>query len=297
MNITFLGTGAAELNPNPFCHCIHCETARKLIAEGKFKPRKRTATMLGSKVMMDFGPDVMAASMDYSAPMTELEDVFITHTHEDHFCFSNINVLSMTKEPLGQPVNFHLSPQGHKWVMDMIETTSKLYNPVMAMKTLIDDGFVKFNVITPYETNMIGGMEVYAVQSNHMSYGEGEYSLNYRLTLENGKKLFYVTDSGLYSEENLKILEGSECDCLIMEGTRGLRETPEHFSHLNGELFCKNVKNFIKHGIIKENAAVYATHIATSPEFFTSDEAYQQYLNENCGGVPVLTYDGLKVEL
>ena len=59
----------------------------------------------------------------------------------------------------------------------------------------------------------------------------------------------------------------------------------------------KNVKDFIKHGIIKENAAVYATHIATSPEFFTSDEAYQQYLNENCGGVPVLTYDGLKVEL
>jgi len=296
MTITFLGTGAAELNPNPFCHCVHCEEARRLIAAGTYKPRKRTATMLGNQVMVDFGPDVMAASMDYSAPMTELEHIFITHTHEDHLSIPNIGVLTMTKEPLGRPVNIYLSPQGYKWIFDMINATSKLYSPVMALSNLQNDGLIKFHSFTPYENHKVGDMEVYAVQSNHMSYGAGEYALNYRFTLADGKKILYVTDSGLYSDYNLKMLGNSKCDMVIMEGTRGLRETHDESSHLNAELFCRNIKNFIEYGIVKEDAKVYATHIATSPEFFLHDDTYQKYLNENCGGVPILAVDGLKVE-
>ncbi len=297
MNITFLGTGAAELNPDPFCHCDYCEKVRKMISEGTYKPRKRASTLLGKNTLVDIGPDVMAASMEYSAPFTEVDNIFITHTHEDHFCFSNINVLSMTHSPIGKPVSIYLSPEGFKWVNDMIDATSKLYNPISGMTHLIEQGLISFKSITPYESHTIGGMEIFAVQSNHMSYGQDEYALNYRFTFKDGKKLLYVVDSGLYSEKNLKALAGSDCDCLIMEGTRGFMETPENYSHLNAENFCKNVCDFLEYGIIKKDAAVYATHIATSPDIFCRNNDYQRYLDDNCGGKPVLAYDGLVAKL
>lgn len=58
----FLGTGAAEMYPNPFCSCEKCERV----------------------TCIDFGPDVLAASQQYNAPLYDLRNIYLSHTHEDH---------------------------------------------------------------------------------------------------------------------------------------------------------------------------------------------------------------------
>ncbi|NLD87467.1 MAG: hypothetical protein GX633_04340 [Clostridiales bacterium] len=295
MNITFLGTGAAEMNPNPFCNCSHCETARKLISEGKRKPRRRSCAMLGTRTCVDFGPDVMASVMDFGVSFTELRSIFITHTHEDHLSFSNINVHSMTARPSEHAVTVYMSPEGFRWLFGLM-AESKHHSPVTGMEDLIKRNLVRFAPFEPYRDHKIDGMIVFAVQSNHMSYGEGEYALNYRFTFPDGKRLLYVADSGLYSEDNLKALEGSSCDVLIMESTRGIMETPEHHSHLNGLNFIENVRRFSEYGIISPDAKIYATHLATSTDNYLSDEDFENRLKEGDGRI-ILAYDGMKADL
>ena len=90
MNMRFLGTGAAELYPNPYCDCEVCERARRAK-----EIRLRSAFLLNEHNMVDFGVDVLAASALYDIPLYAIENVFITHTHPDHFCLDNIGAATM----------------------------------------------------------------------------------------------------------------------------------------------------------------------------------------------------------
>lgn len=70
INMIFLGTGAAEMYPDPFCACERCERVR---LDGE--------TLLADiYTCIDFGPDVLAASQQYNAPLYDLRNIFITHT-------------------------------------------------------------------------------------------------------------------------------------------------------------------------------------------------------------------------
>ena len=54
----FLGTGAAELYPNPYCNCEFCESLRQ---SGE-APRKRSSLLLDAHTLVDLGPDALAAA-------------------------------------------------------------------------------------------------------------------------------------------------------------------------------------------------------------------------------------------
>jgi L-ascorbate metabolism protein UlaG (beta-lactamase superfamily) len=57
-------------------------------------PRKRSALLVDETICMDFGPDVLAASVQYNAPLYNLKDIFITHTHYDHLSVESIKRLT-----------------------------------------------------------------------------------------------------------------------------------------------------------------------------------------------------------
>ena len=95
----FLGTGAAEMIPDPFCRCPICADARKNPAH----VRLRSMLLLDEKNLIDFGPDLGAACAKYALDLTGLERIFVTHTHQDHFCMANAGLVHMSrtrKEPL-----------------------------------------------------------------------------------------------------------------------------------------------------------------------------------------------------
>ena len=280
----FLGTGAAELYPNPFCNCETCQRARR---EGAI-PRKRSALLVNAETLLDFGPEVPAASQMYNAPLSSVRQVFITHTHEDHFSRSTLDILTMSRTRFGDPLIFYMSPEALSWVETVEkEQAGRFY------QSLRSHDVARFCPLEPYKPHQIGGMEVFAVQSNHHGEGEGELALNYRLTLADGTKLLYVTDSGLYSKDNLLALKDSRCNVLVMEGTNGNREVPRDAGHLNAAHFCENVANMAEYGVIARDARVYVTHINQVNSF--SHAEYQAYLDENCVIPAVVAYDGMTI--
>ena len=59
MELLFLGTGAAQGYPAIFCRCENCEAARQ---RGGRSIRRRSALLVNDDLLLDFGPDVMAAA-------------------------------------------------------------------------------------------------------------------------------------------------------------------------------------------------------------------------------------------
>ena len=70
MTISFLGTGAAEGIPAPFCRCAACENARKV---GGKEVRMRMGVLIDSTLLIDFSPDAFVEAMRFGADYTALQ--------------------------------------------------------------------------------------------------------------------------------------------------------------------------------------------------------------------------------
>src|SRR6266568_1869386 len=91
LSLTFLGTGAAQGYPDPFCSCANCEGARLL---GGPSVRRRAAAILNDDLLLDFGPDLIGSSAALGVPLTNVRHVLVTHFHSDHFDPSNFLIRS-----------------------------------------------------------------------------------------------------------------------------------------------------------------------------------------------------------
>ena len=83
----FLGTGAAEGIPTPFCRCRVCENARK---KGGKEVRMRSGFRVSRELLIDFGPDLFAGCVKTGTDLYDLKYLLITHTHEDHLDIGNL---------------------------------------------------------------------------------------------------------------------------------------------------------------------------------------------------------------
>lgn len=285
----FLGTGSAEMYPNPYCDCDVCQRAR----ENKEQPRLRSAFRIDDRNMIDFGPDILAASLLFDEPLSMLDTVFITHTHDDHFCVPNICMMTLTNKRKGHmPIRFYLSKGGVQWVNDYNRAVRPLYSYQPGMEALCESNAIELCPVTPYEWFEAGGMRVFAVESNHC-ISQRELALNYLFCLPDRRKLLYVLDSGLYSEKNLVALEGQKAEMLIMEGTFGSMPVERDCSHLNAEHFIEQVHTFRERGIIAQDAQVWVTHISQVNTF--DHAAYQQYVHSMSDMNIAIAHDGLVV--
>ena len=283
----FLGTGAAELFPNPYCDCDVCQRARR---EGAI-PRKRSALLMDETTMVDFGPDVMAASQMYDAPLSKVQDVFITHTHEDHFSIANIEAMTMADFRKGHfPIRFYLSEKGYAWLQryrQAVETVG-----MRGFSRLEEKGRLELKPVKPYAWFEAAGMRVFAIESNHRA-NEGELAINYLFDRGEKGKLLYACDTGLYEAHNLEALKGQQADMLIMEGTMGNIQLDKSNGHMNAEHFVEQVENLMAAGALKEDARIFVTHINQVQSF--SHAEYQQYLSRNSKANIVVAYDGMRV--
>jgi len=286
----FLGTGAAELYPNPFCNCEFCEALR---ASGE-RPRKRSSLLMDAHNVVDFGPEVLAAAQMYNARLYDVDNVFITHSHEDHFCFSNVEVLTMTPQRDTKPLNIYMSEKAVDFVNRYMEALRPVYRAgETGIEMLIRQGKVVLHAVKPYTHFTVGDMDVFTIESNHIANGQDEHAINYIFTKPDGTKLLYACDTGLYSEENLEILKDIKLDTVVMEGTFGdVFVEGARASHLNAENFVKQMENMLKFGVITEKTAVYMTHINQVQHL--NHAAYQAYMDEHSPVKVIIAYDGMK---
>ena len=107
MRVTFLGTAAANAFPEAFCKCNNCEQARKL---GGLSLRKRSSVLVNDDLIIDLGPDIMAASQIHGCLLTNVQYCLQTHPHADHMDLSHLLSRSPDFGTVGTPIlNFYAS--------------------------------------------------------------------------------------------------------------------------------------------------------------------------------------------
>jgi phosphoribosyl 1,2-cyclic phosphate phosphodiesterase len=87
MRLLFLGTAAGEGYPSIFCECDNCRDAR---ARGGRNLRLRSALLVNDDLLLDMGPDLVAAAHRYNLRFSTIRTALITHAHGDHFHSPNI---------------------------------------------------------------------------------------------------------------------------------------------------------------------------------------------------------------
>src|SRR5262249_35597549 len=81
MQIRFLGTAASEGFPDAFCDCDNCRAARE---RGGKSLRRRSAARVDDELLIDFGPDLMAAALMDGFSLAGIRWCIQTHEHADH---------------------------------------------------------------------------------------------------------------------------------------------------------------------------------------------------------------------
>jgi glyoxylase-like metal-dependent hydrolase (beta-lactamase superfamily II) len=81
MNITFLGTAAAEGFPAVFCNCGYCREARRL---GGKNIRTRSQTLINDDLLIDLPADTYSHFLYNGICGDTIRNLLITHSHADH---------------------------------------------------------------------------------------------------------------------------------------------------------------------------------------------------------------------
>lgn len=284
----FLGTGAGEGTPNPFCTCRICENARKI---GGREIRMRSSFMLDSHTVIDIGADYFAQSALYSAPLTDVTDVLFTHMHDDHINYTFIWERFVKRSERTTPLNIYLTEEAYSYFSDFYFTSrlTKNCNPWFCPENV---NIIRLEYGRQYT---VGDYKVTAVPANHFTAFE-ENGANY-LIEKNGKALFYAVDSGMFTSDAYKLLKGRELNSFIGECTFPTEDkyVNETGSHMDISMCIKNLDILYDSKAITENTKIYLTHISPFSKTHAELTEYMQRLDR-----PYrvnVAYDNLSVDL
>ena len=280
-----IGSGSAEAIPDPLCSCELCRNAR---LKGGKEIRSRSSFRLNDDTQIDFGPDQLYQSVVLGNDLTVLKNLLITHSHEDHFTFTELGLKEMAVETSCDPLNIYLSRRAFDWYREAV----KVYSPP---GYYTDERFYRFVPLDYGERYEVGELGVMPLRGNHRSHGEGEYSVNYLVALENGKTLYYACDTGYFFEETFAYLKSCRLDFLVIEGTFGdalTNERPDN--HLGCVGVLAVVRRLLEQGTLTAASSVYITHI-NHKHTLTHEKMAEYYADRNPGVAITVGYDGMEI--
>lgn len=283
----FLGTCAADGMPNPFCVCKICQDARQNPRHQRF----RSMMLLDEKNLIDFGPDLNAACAKAGVELSILENIYITHTHVDHFCHSNVGLMEMSITRREAPVDVFLSEAGYERAVMLMQAFGDdltAYDPAGHL----GNDQVRLHPVkvgTPFKQ---GGYQILAVPTTHR-VSESETAVNY-LFEKDGFRLLYACDTGYYQPEAIELLRGSQVDVLVLEATWGNRTDTDTASHLNCTAYLEMLDMLQKADIIRPDTKCYASHI--NHKHGLTHDLMQQWFDEHAKLSVTVAWDGLRTD-
>lgn len=287
----FLGTGAAEGFPNPFCRCEACLAAQRS-ADPRLK-RRRSALLLNDETMIDFGPDAMFACAAYGASLHELRNVFLTHSHEDHFSYWNLAYMIMSETWGDRYISMYMSREARGLIEQFIDFGKHCGHPDVESQLQATEKHYRLVTLEPFRTYRIDGMNVMAVYGRHSGFAAGEGSLNYYFETPQQGNVFYASDTGRLYDGTYEALRGKQLDTLIIEGSFGKKPLDPASGHLWQETLCEAIDRLSAQGTITAATQIYVTHIAHHGQYTHYD--YEAYLQSRYGDKIHVAYDGLRV--
>jgi len=254
MNLTFLGTAASEGYPNAFCDCANCESARELRGPNL---RMRSAALVDDTLLLDLGPDVMAASLVQGISLAAISFCLLTHEHADHLDASHLSSRSPGCGVVDAPR------------LELVATAGALRRAADSLsRRMPADGLLdpevqrRLNLIAraiePGQTVCVGPYRVTAVPASHDS--EHLTALLYVIERD-GRALFYATDTGPLPEEAWAVLRawGGAFHVVVLDHTFGLEGRAT--THLNADQFVETVGRLRDEGRLADGCRIFAHHL------------------------------------
>jgi len=284
MLITFLGTAAANAFPEAFCKCHNCEQARRL---GGASLRKRSAAIVNDDLLIDLGPDIMAASHLHGCSLTNVNYCLQTHPHADHLDLSHLLSRSLEYGTLGTPcLHFYASPETIERAAQTFERDLEGYSLLSteAEKRLN----LKLYAVEALEPFMAGRYRVTAFPANHApTLGAMLYAIE-----AEGRSIFYGTDTASLPESTWQAFHQLQMcfDVIILDHTYGPNQAGT--DHLSAHQVIEHVTRMRQEGLLKNTGRAFATHIAHE-----GNPAHPELVNFSKQYGYEIAYDGLVLEI
>ena len=227
VKLQFLGTCACDFSPkleNEFKHCFDMDA------------RRSSALLINDSILIDCGVHTIEALDILNIPYTQISDVLITHTHDDHFIPENIEKLAKNRH---SPLRL--------WVREDANIPEFTNVDVIRMK-----------LVTKYEQY---GITVTGTPANHDQRTAPQHLL---LELD-GKKIYYATDGAWIMCDALRCVRGSNLDVMVVDTTMGDYEGDYREAEHNSIPMIKHMIPMLKtNKVINDSTKIYLSHIAPS---------------------------------
>jgi phosphoribosyl 1,2-cyclic phosphate phosphodiesterase len=260
MEITFLGTGAAELYPGIWCQCDYCNYARE---KGGRNIRFTSSIHFADTCLIDFPPDIANKALQYGVDLLPVNLLLCTHSHEDHFDpqmlywrYKYYGLETMQEEERYQALcaRFtelpHLSIFGNRKILKRME-------PILRDREMVDYA-MDFHIPEAYREYHCGGVDFIPMIANHVDR-DGERGLIYWVHAK-GKSFIYATDSGAFTARTRDCLRTCKADLVIIEATYGLIDRGEN--HMTLEKVKREVDMLCANSIFTGEPRVILTHMS-----------------------------------
>jgi adenosylcobinamide kinase / adenosylcobinamide-phosphate guanylyltransferase len=233
VNLTLLGTGAADGWPNPHCGCASCAGAR---AGGAL--RGQTSALLDETLLLDCGPETPQAAQRAGLDLTRMRHVLLTHAHPDHcapaFLLFRAWVSDAPLDVLGPP---EVVEQARMWVAP--------------------DSPVRFVAVGPGERHTLGAYDVRVLAAAHGVPGS---CVLYDVTGPGGRVL-YATDTGPLPDTTVQAVAEARFDAVLLEETFGDHVT-HGTDHLDLRTFPDQLRRLREAGAVTRGTDVVAVHLS-----------------------------------
>ncbi len=238
MDLTLLGSAAAEAIPDPFCSCRVCEVARQA---GGPHVRTRATALVNDDLLIDLGPDLLASANHARRYLGNLETILITHRHSDHW-----------------------HPQNLYWRKPGFTPTSTapltVYGPADALADitpeLAEAANFSWEAVSAGDTWTAGRYEITAIPATH---GGGQLEPLLYVIAEGTRRAFYASDTAPLGDPAWRLLQDvAPMDLIVLDATSGRQSGGE--AHHGLDQFLETRARLIQEGLLRPEQTTLVAH-------------------------------------
>lgn len=237
MKLQFLGTGAADWPDKP------------VNKAGMF--RHHASLLVNERILIDPGPEVCNYARTLpEVDLEQVEAIFVTHTHEDHWNTDTVNqLLQITKQKVH--VYFYAKAGGNLHLDEKSTHGNGLSQDVRDKLVLCP---VRRGQKVCIENTVWQNLE-----ANHY-IGGGETGSHYLIT-DGEETWFYGCDGGWFTTRTWDVLRKHRFDGIILDGTVGENSSDFRLAgHNTLEMNRILAKAMKQQGMLKPEAKLYLSH-------------------------------------
>jgi len=252
MDLLICGSAAYEAIPCPFCTCPTCAEARR---RGGKDIRTRAAYQLGQSVRIDFGPDSVAQSHRFGLLYQNLQHLFFTHSHEDHFYPEDLQQRRTGYAHLPESALLHVygnevvGTRLHQYLHDL---------PANRMR---------FHLLQPFQSIDLPDHDLSFIPlpAQHIAY---ENALMY-LIRDGRRWILQGNDTGWFPQPTWDFLKSFQLDVVLLDCTCG--DTPSRHGHMGAAVVLEAFARLAEQGSLAPGARGIATHFSHNGRMLHED--------------------------